>query len=340
MRKVKLSIIGFGVVGKGFAKALIADAEILHSLGIDAKVIAIVDLPGSIIDKRGIDLERVLKETSEKGFIPNSELKALDVINNLKADIVVEATPTNINTGEPGLSHIVNALKNKQHVITSNKGPLVVAYKRLMDLARENNVELRFEATVGGAMPIVNLAREILLGYRIKSIRGIFNGTCNYILTRMTDEGFPYEHILSEARELGIAEANPVYDVEGIDTASKLVILANSIFNLNATYEDVKVTGITKITPEALKLASEIGYAIKLIGEVAINSNGYILEVAPKMIPKTHPLNVGGTLNVASIQTELAGEITVTGRGAGALEAASAMISDLIAIARAREKRI
>lgn len=336
MKTIRASIIGFGVVGKGFARALLANRETLHGLGLEVKVIAIADLPGSIIEEKGIDLEKVLEE----GFTPNSKLKALEMINNLKADVMVEATPTNIDTGEPGLSHMVTALKNRQHVVTSNKGPLVVAYKRLMDLALENGVELRFEATVGGAMPIINLAREMLPGYKITSIRGIFNGTCNYILTRMTVEGFPYEHILSEARELGIAEANPAYDVEGIDTANKLVILANSIFNLNATYKDVKVTGITKITPEALKLADEGGYAIKLLGEVAINSNGYVLEVAPRMVPKTHPLNVGGTLNVASIQTALAGEITVTGKGAGALEAASAMMSDLIAIARGREKRI
>jgi len=177
-------------------------------------------------------------------------------------------------------------------------------------------------------MPIINLANEVLAGNKVLSIKGILNGTCNYILTRMLEERASYNDILVESMQLGIAETDPTYDVEGIDTACKLVILANAIFGLNATYQDVKVAGITKITPEALEMAYEKGHVIKLIGEVSKDR----IHVAPRLVPIKHPLAVGGTLNVASVETELAGEITITGKGAGPVETASAILSDLIAI--------
>jgi len=144
----------------------------------------------------------------------------------------------------------------------------------------------------------------------------------------MMEENAPYDQMVAEAQELGIAETDPIYDVEGIDTACKLVILANAIFGMNATYKDVSVTGITKITPEALLLAQNNGYDIKLIGEV----NGSKINVSPKLVPKDNPLAVGGTLNVASLQTDISGPITITGRGAGSIETASAILSDIISI--------
>ena len=179
-------------------------------------------------------------------------------------------------------------------------------------------------------MPVLNLANDVLAGNTITNVEGIFNGTCNYILTRMMEEHAPYEQMLAEAQELGYAETDPTYDVEGIDTACKLVILANCVFGMNATHEDVTITGITKITPEALLLAQNEGYVIKLIGEV----NDSRINVAPKLVPIDHPLAVGGSLNVASVQTDLSGPITVTGRGAGSIETASAILSDMISIYR------
>jgi homoserine dehydrogenase len=146
----------------------------------------------------------------------------------------------------------------------------------------------------------------------------------------MMEEHAPYAQMLAEAQELGYAETDPTYDVEGIDTALKLVILANCVFGMNATHEDVTITGITKITPEALLLAQNEGYVIKLIGEV----NDSRINVAPKLVPIDHPLAVGGSLNVASVQTDLSGPITVTGRGAGSIETASAILSDMISIYR------
>ncbi|MDY6966558.1 MAG: homoserine dehydrogenase [Halobacteriota archaeon] len=329
MKTIRVSIIGFGVVGRGVARVIQQKGEYFKENGMDVRVVAISDLWGALTDESGLDLPDVLKRAASKD-IKAIDMTGVDMIKEVDHDIMIETTPTSIDTGEPGMSHMMAALNSNKDVVTSNKGPFALYYKKLINLARKNGVELRFEATVGGAMPIINLVRENLAGNEILSIRGILNGTCNYVLTRMAEDGLPYEHVLSEAQELGIAEADPTYDVDGIDTACKLVILANSIFNMGATYNDVDVVGIRDVTPEALKLAYDAGYLVKLIGEVQEG----VLNVAPRLVPKGHPLAIGGTLNVASIQTDLAGEITVTGKGAGSIEAASAIVSDLIGVVK------
>lgn len=334
MKKIRISIIGFGVIGSGVAKVISEKKGYIKSRhGIDLELVGIGERHGSIVCEDGIDPMEAydLAKSREMYKHPcwKEEMSGIDVVREVNADIVIEATPTNINSGEPGLSHMMTAFKNKRHVVTSNKGPLVVAYKELKRTAEENDVQFRFEASVGGAMPVFNLVRESLQANKMLGIEGILNGTCNYILTRMSTEGLSYEHALSEAQELGIAETDPSYDVEGIDTACKLVILANAIFDMDATYKDVEVEGITGITPESLKLASDEGYAIKLIGEVRDG-----LRVAPRLVPKDHPLAVGGTLNVISLHTDLAGEIIVTGKGAGAIETSSSILSDVINISK------
>ena len=314
-RRVKISIIGFGAVGQGVAK-VVKDIPFIE-------VRAIADSKGVAMTP---DIEEVLTRKQAGLPISNSDLSAIDVIMHVDHDITVEVTPTNIIDGEPGLMHIREALKRGRHVVTSNKGPLVKRFNELMRLANDHRVMLRYEATVGGAMPMINLVREALTGSRVLNIVGVFNGTCNYILTRMTEEGLDYDHVLSEAQDMGIAEADPTYDVMGIDTACKVVILANSIFKQNVTLNDVDVTGIIKITADALRLAKERSYSVKLIGDV----KG--LKVSPMMVPVGHPLSVGGTLNAASIATDNAGEITVTGKGAGSIETASAILSDIVSI--------
>ncbi len=300
--------------------------EIARKHGIAIKIVGIADLKGVIVNENGLSEDAIMKlKTGKK----SEDMTSRDVIKEIEHEVMVEATPTNVENGEPGLTHIITALESDRHVVTSNKGPLALEYRRLMELAAKRGKELRFEAAVGGAMPIISLVRENLAGNGIISIKGILNGTCNYILTRMEEEELPYEHVLKEAQEIGIAESEPSKDVEGIDTAVKLVILANSVFDMNATYKDVEVTGITEITPDALKLANDAGYMIKLIGEV--DRDG-CLKVAPRLVPKEDPLNVGGTLNVATIKTDLAGDIAIIGKGAGAIEAASAILSDIIRI--------
>ncbi|HUW68573.1 MAG TPA: homoserine dehydrogenase [Candidatus Nanoarchaeia archaeon] len=331
MKPMRLSIIGFGAVGQGVARALINKLDELKKSGIYLNVVAISDSHGSYVNPEGIDLEAALQRKVETGSVATLKISSIEVIQDVEHDLMIDVTPTNIDDGEPGLSYILEAFNRGRHVVTSNKGPLALKYGVLCDEAKKNGVQFRFEATVGGAMPILNLAKDALAGNRIIGIEGILNGTCNYILSRMFEEGLSYKHVLGEAQELGIAETDPTYDVEGIDTACKLVILANSIFGMDVTYDDVEITGITKITAEALTLAGAEGMVIKLIGEVR-DGDDTILRVAPRLVPKSHPLVVGGTLNVALLKTDMAGPISVTGRGAGSMETASAILSDVIAI--------
>jgi homoserine dehydrogenase len=328
MKTIRASIIGFGAVGRGVAQVLLDKGDYLRSIGIDMKVIAIADSKTAIIDPQGVDLASALSGKKETGTVGSETISGTEIIRTVDHELVIETTPTNIETGGVGLINMLAAFERGRDVVTSNKGPLALKYGEVIAAAKRSGSHCRFEATVGGAMPVINLACDVLAGNRVISMEGIFNGTCNYILSRMMEEQAPYEQMLAEAQELGIAEKDPSYDVEGIDTASKLVIVANSIFGMNASYKDVTVTGITRITPEALSLANAEGFAIKLIGEV---TDGKI-NVAPKLVPLSHPLSVGGTLNVFSVQTDLAGPITITGRGAGSIETASAILSDIISI--------
>jgi len=326
-KTVRISIIGFGYVGNGVAEVIRRKREAIASKhGIDLKVVGIADLKGVIADEQGLSEEAIKALNAGKN---PGDMTGLELIRDVEHEVMVETTPTNVETGEPGLTHIITAFNSGRHVVTSNKGPIARDYRMLMELAAKRGRELKFEASVGGAMPIISLVQDNLAGNGVTSIKGILNGTCNYILTRMVEENLPYEHVLKEAQEIGIAETDPTKDVEGVDTAVKLVILANSVFGMNATYKDVTVKGITEITLDALKLADDAGYVIKLIGDV--DSDGR-LEVAPRLVPKDDPLNVCGTLNVATIKTDLAGEITVIGKGAGPIEAASAVLSDIVGL--------
>ncbi len=325
MREVKASLVGYGIVGHGVVEVLQRKNSKLQEIGLDLKLISVSDHTGTIINEDGVDAEKILGEKTLQN-VAKSSMKGKEAIGAIDSDLVIEVTPTNIVHGQPGLGHMEAALSSGKHVVTSNKGPLVVDYNRLKKLAEDNGVMLKFEATVGGTMPLINLVERTLVGNTFYGIRGIFNGTCNYILTRMSQENIPYTHALSEAQDLGIAEADPSYDVEGVDTAGKVVILANALFNMNIKYSDVDVTGITGVTQEAIALAKEKGYLIKLIGDVPA------LTVKPTLVPIGSPIAVSGTLNSAAIYTDLSGTITVTGLGAGSIETASAILSDIISI--------
>jgi homoserine dehydrogenase len=329
MMDVRVSLVGYGIVGHGVVDVLNRKKSALLDIGLNLKLISITDHTGTIMNEDGVDAERVLPERTLQN-VATSSMKGKEAIDAIESDLVIEVTPTNIVHGQPGLGHMEAALSGGKHVVTSNKGPLVVAYSHLKRLAEDNGVMLKFEATVGGTMPLISLVERTLVGNTIFGIRGVFNGTCNYILTRMAQENIPYEHALSEAQDLGIAEADPSYDVEGVDTAGKVVILANSLFDMDIKYSDVNVTGITGITPEALALAKDKGYVIKLIGDVPA------LTVRPMLVPVGSPIAVEGTLNSAAIYTDLSGTITVTGLGAGSIETASAILSDVISIYRTK----
>ena len=205
---------------------------------------------------------------------------------------------------------------------------LLNKFSEVIKAAEKAGVEFKYEASVGGSMPIINFAKDTLSSCNIESIKGILNGTTNYILSRMTSEGSDYEVILKESQELGIAETDPTQDVEGIDAACKTVILANSLLGIDATYSDVKVKGISEISSKAIELAKNDDYLIKLIAEVSPNN----LQVSPRLVKVGSSYDVSGTLNMATIKTDLADEVSVIGLGAGSIETASAMLTDLISI--------
>lgn len=326
---MKVMICGFGTVGQGFAEVLAMRSDFLRKRsGEDVVITGVMDSRTYALNSSGFDpIELVDRKKSTGKVGSETYTNSVDVLKMANYDVLVEVSPTDVKTGGAGLPNIIQALESGKDVITVNKGPLALKFAELMSLAEKNGCELRFEGSVGGAMPIINLCRENMAGEDITSIRGIFNGTCNFILSKM-DKGQPFEQALKEAQQMGYAETDPTNDVEGYDSACKVVILANSIFGRNVTFDDVKITGITGITEEAIALAASRNMVIRLIGEVSDTK----LEVGPRLIPKGHPLGISGTMNTAQIISDLAGPVTVSGRGAGRKETASAILSDLIAI--------
>ena len=332
---MKVFISGFGTVGQGFLETiLIKKPYIQQRFSELISVVGVCDSKSYSIDTKEICGICALGNKATGGMCGH-ELRngksTVELMEMVDFDILVEATPTNLVDGGDGYRNIKWALEHGKDVITVNKGPLALKFAELDAIAKKNGCMLRFEGSVGGAMPIINLCRDDLGGQRIKSIQGILNGTCNFILSRM-DSGLPFEQALKEAQQLGYAETDPTNDIDGFDSASKAVILANAIFGRDVTIKDVSITGIRGITSEAVAMAAENGMVIRLIVEVSPDK----LEVAPRLIPKEHPLAISGTTNKAVINTDLAGPISVSGRGAGRKETASAILSDLLAIMEAR----
>ncbi|ABC56887.1 MULTISPECIES: homoserine dehydrogenase [Methanosphaera] len=335
--KMRLCVLGFGAVGQGLAKVvLMKHEELIEKYGIDLEITAISDRSGAAINPNGLDLQQALDTKEKTGKIKDypeygvSGVDGVEVLDKAEYDCLVEATPTNIDDGQPTQTHILKAMNDKKDVVTSNKGPLALNFKTLIETARENNVKFRFEASVGGTMPVINLARESLAGNNIHSVQGILNGTTNYILSRMANEGTEYEPTLKEAQELGIAETNPYQDVEGLDAACKIVIIANSLMGWDVTLDDVSREGISGISSNAVKLALKDGYLIKLVAE----ANDGKLRVAPMLVKQGSPFAVNGTLNVITLKTDLSEDVTVVGVGAGSIETASAILSDIISIGK------
>lgn len=335
--KMRLCVLGFGAVGQGLAKVvLMKHEELIEKYGIDLEITAISDRSGAAINPNGLDLQQALDTKEKTGKIKDypeygvSGVDGVEVLDKAEYDCLVEATPTNIDDGQPTQTHILKAMNDKKDVVTSNKGPLALNFKTLIETARENNVKFRFEASVGGTMPVINLARESLAGNNIHSVQGILNGTTNYILSRMANEGTEYEPTLKEAQELGIAETNPYQDVEGLDAACKIVIIANSLMGWDVTLDDVSREGISGISSNAVKLALKDGYLIKLVAE----ANDGKLRVAPMLVKQGSLFAVNGTLNVITLKTDLSEDVTVVGVGAGSIETASAILSDIISIGK------
>ncbi len=331
---MRIILVGYGVVGKSVTTILARKyEEKVRDYGFNPKIVAIADIDGAVINPRGLSPEKLeaLKQTRPISSDPefgHPEMSALDVIESVEAEVVVEVTPVNIKNGEPAMSHITKAFKTGKHVVTTNKGPLALAMPALTELAEYNNVGFRFSGTVGGGTPMLEFAKRCLAGDKILAIRGILNGTTNYILTEMAQNHVTFQEALTNAQKLGYAETEPSMDVDGFDAACKVVILANWIMNKKITLKDVDRTGIRDVSLQALDEASKRGNTIKLIGSIGDDKP----TVKPMEIAKNNPLCVSGVLNAVTFSTEFAGEQTLVGKGAGGPETASAVLRDLLAI--------
>lgn len=337
--ELKVALIGCGNVGRGLLELAVSRAEELRtSHGLSIKITAIADLiRGSVYDPEGLDAKAVLNCLDKSGKLEGIECpeKGWDSIRTIvesNADVVAEMSYTDIQTGEPATDHILKALESGKHVATSNKGPIALHYDKLMTAAEANSVMLRFEGTVMSGTPVINLARHCLAGCKVQEIRGILNGTTNYIITEM-EKGASYEDALKHAQRLGFAEAKPDADVSGTDAATKLIILSKVLMNKQINLSDISCTGITGLTLEEIQGAINEGYRYKLIASLKKDKNDIIASVKPSKIPMSDPLaGISGTTNALTFVTDILGETTIVGTGAGKLPTGYAILADIIDI--------
>jgi homoserine dehydrogenase len=319
MKEIRIGLLGCGTVGTGVARLLLENKELIcKRVGATLALKWVADV--DIETDRGIQFdEGVLITDAQK------------VINDPDIDIIIEMI------GGEGIAKdfILEAIENGKHVITANKALLASQGNALFKAAAEKGVDLAFEAAVGGCMPIIKSLRESLVGNHISSMTGILNGTCNYILSKITDDGSPYETALSEAKIKGYAEADPTLDVEGIDTAHKIAILGALAYGMEINLNDVYIEGISKITPLDIEYAGQFGYRIKLLAISKFKEGSVEARVHPTMIPFDNLLsNINGTVNAIMVSGDAVGDIMLYGRGAGMLPTASAVIGDAVDIAR------
>ncbi len=329
--KISVGIIGFGTVGTGTARILIENRDILSQrtgFNINLKRVADIDIKTD----RGVKL-------SEGTLINNAK----EILNDPEIDIVVEL----IGGIHPAKDFILQAIRNKKHVITANKALLATEGNEIFAEAEKYGVEIGFEASVAGGIPIIKVIREGLIANRIMAVYGIINGTSNYILTKMTDDKVEFSDALKEAQRLGYAEADPTYDIEGIDSAHKLAILASLAYNIPLSFDAIYKEGITKLTSQDIEFAGELGYKIKLLAIAKATPpvpplvrggewGGEVeLRVHPTMVPKDYLISkVDGVFNAIYVHGDAVGDTLYYGRGAGDMPTGSSIVSDIVDIAR------
>ncbi len=320
MEPIRVGLLGLGTVGSGVARVLYSHREELEEkIGAPIVLSAVVDLDITN-PRKGLVL----------GELPLTTDPAR-VLDDPVVDIVVEL----IGGLEPARSFILRALANGKHVVTANKALLATHGEELYAAARRQGRMLSFEAAVAGGIPLIRSVKEGLVANRITSLYGIVNGTSNYILSKMTDEGQEFSRVLAEAQAKGYAEADPTYDVEGIDSAHKLQILATLAFRTSVKLEDIYVEGISKITAEDITFAREMGFRIKLLAVAKAVSGQLELRVHPTMIPEDSPLAaVSGVFNAVFLSGDVVSDLMFYGRGAGQMPTASSVWADIVEIAR------
>lgn len=318
MKKINIGLIGFGTVGTGVVKILKKRSSLLsRRCGCDLVIKWIAD--------KDITSPREVKV--EKGILTTEVDK---VINDPEVDIIVEL----IGTVHPAKEFIISSLKKGKSVVTANKAVLANFGQEIFDVAEKNNVNILFEASVGGGIPIIKALREGLIANKIRSIFGIINGTSNYILTKMSEKGLSFDEALREAKVRGFAEEDPSLDVEGVDSSHKLAILASLAFGKRIYLDDIYTEGITKITSGDLRYAGEFGYTVKLLAIAKYIGGALEARVHPTLIPKDNLLSdVSGAYNAIYVEGDLIGGTIFYGQGAGMMPAASAVVADLVDLA-------
>ena len=348
MKHIRLALIGFGVVGQGFARLLSAKRNLLKQLyDLDVSLVGVANSRhGFIYREDGLDIQTLL-ELAETGrpltSYPGitSWENPLEGLGAIYADVLVEATPTNLRDAEPGISHIRKALGQGMHVVTANKGPAALAATELLELARLHNVQLRMEATVMAGTPVISTIREGMSGAQVRAIRGILNGTTNYILSAMAT-GRDYAEVLADAQAQGYAETDPTADVEGYDAVAKTLILSALVFGRSLKPHQVARQGITNITREQIQRATDQGQRIKLIASLRLltdddgKESALDARVEPLALPLSDPLaRVDGVMNAISVQADTLSEVTIIGPGAGGIQTGQGLLADVIACTKA-----
>ena len=339
MKTWNIALTGCGTVGKALLELLHEKREMLKNRFHFEYNISLISArsKGILLNPAGLDLDGVLSALHEKNSLsefPQSSGSFSELLTESKANILVEATPTNLNTAEPALAHITTALNQNIHVVTVNKGPIALNFNALQALAEAHHVQLRYEGTVMSGTPLIELAQHGLAGAAINRIEGILNGTTNYMLTRM-ENGASYEEALKEAQDLGYAETDPSGDVDGWDAAVKVSILAKALFGVDLPVDQVDRTGISGISSEDIQAANKKGERIRLIAAIENHGDAIRGSVQPLSLPLTHPLSqVQGVMNAACLTTDTLGPVTLIGAGAGGRETAQALLADILNIAQ------
>lgn len=342
MKTLRLALAGFGVVGQGFVELLNnKQAYLRQAYDLDVRLVGVGNAHhGFIYREDGLDLPTLLDlaKQEDRPLINHPDIQhwgsILSGLEKGSADILIEATSTNLRDAEPALSHITTALRKGMHVVTANKGPGALAGLDLLALARQQGVQLRMESSVMAGTPVLSTIVEGMAGASVLSIRGILNGTTNYILTAMAG-GHKYAEVLAEAQVKGYAETDPTADVEGYDALAKTLILAALVFHQQLKPEQVARRGITTVVPEDLQQASIEGKRIKLLATIQRKGNELEASVALHSLPQDDILaRVDGTTNALVIQSDTLSEVTIIGPGAGAIPTAQGLLADVIACAR------
>jgi len=323
MKTINVGLLGLGNIGTGTYKTLEMNKKLIElTSGVSIKITKILEK--DVTRKRDIIV-------SSDQFTQNPD----DIFLDPSIDIVIEL----LGGIEPASSFMLKALQSKKHVVTANKAAVAANYDKFMQAANENQVMFRYEASVGGGIPILNALTTALLANEFEEILGIVNGTTNYILTQMTDYGLNYSDVLKVAQEKGFAEADPTADVEGIDVANKLSILISLVFGIRVVPTDIPTEGITKITKEDINFASKFGYKIKLLATAKKVANQLECHVQPAFVPIAHPLaSVSNEFNAIFVKGNAVDDLMFYGKGAGPLPTGSAIMGDVIEISRAIAK--